>query len=142
MPRFKLGTHINKIRKRKNRTLQKYIRIGAGPQRGEYVHRMIVAARIGRPLTDEEEIDHKDGNTLNNDPSNLSDPMSAGEHTQIENERRRRKREEAICKDVQVVVLEMPRLPPEIVECHKQMVDAISKATSISTDFIFGANEK
>lgn len=88
MPPFKNGVSINKIRKRKgNGTLQKYLRITAGPQRGKYVHRLIVAARIGRDLHDWEEIDHKDGNTLNDHPSNLSDPMSGAVHAALTNAR-------------------------------------------------------
>lgn len=36
-----------------------------------YEHRYIVEQRLGRPLKYNENVDHKDGNKLNNDPRNL-----------------------------------------------------------------------
>jgi hypothetical protein len=123
MPKFKHGTAINKIRRRKNGTLHKYIRFTAGPLRGKYVHRVIVEARIGRPLCDWEEVDHKDGNTLNDAPSNLSDPMTTSQHMEIENARRKAKRIASTRKAVQVEV-------------------KLLKRGAAATDFQFGENEQ
>jgi hypothetical protein len=47
----------------------KYIRQADGSYKQE--HRFIVEEHLGRPLTDNEVIHHKDGNKLNNDLSNL-----------------------------------------------------------------------
>lgn len=48
-----------------------YPRIGAGPMRGQRLHRIIAAAKIGRPLTEDEDVHHKDGDKLNFAPENL-----------------------------------------------------------------------
>jgi len=48
-----------------------YIRISAGPQRGKRLHRLIAAAKVGRPLTKDEDVHHADGNKLNNAPRNI-----------------------------------------------------------------------
>lgn len=50
---------------------QGYPRIGAGPLRGRRLHRIIAAAKIGRPLKPDEDVHHKDGNKLNCSPNNL-----------------------------------------------------------------------
>jgi hypothetical protein len=50
---------------------QGYLRISAGPQRGQRLHRIIAAAKLGRPLTKDEDVHHADGNKLNLDPNNL-----------------------------------------------------------------------
>lgn len=97
---FRNGSYVNKMKERKgNKTKIQYVRISAGPQRGEYVHRMIVAARIGRNLNDWETVDHRDGNTLNNHPSNLSDPISYAEHAELTNARQKAKHEEKLKKE-------------------------------------------
>jgi len=57
----------------------RYLRISSGPQRGRYVHTMIAEAMLGRPLAADEEVDHVDGNTLNNHYSNLR-VVTASEH--------------------------------------------------------------
>jgi hypothetical protein len=93
MAKFLYGTHINSIKAKGGKRKSRYIRFSAGPLRGKYVHRVIVEARIGRELTEWETVDHKDGNTLNDRPSNLSDPMSWEEHGLIEGARRRDKAE-------------------------------------------------
>lgn len=46
------------------------------------VHRVVAETAIGRLLTDEEVVHHKDGNTLNNSPENL-EVMPRGEHSKI-----------------------------------------------------------
>jgi hypothetical protein len=48
-----------------------YPRIGAGPLRGERLHRIIAAAKLGRALKKEEDVHHLDGNKLNFSPENL-----------------------------------------------------------------------
>lgn len=61
--RFKGGTTA--------RTTKGYLRIVAGPLRHKYVHRIIAAAMIGRELTKDEQVHHKDGSKLNVAPTNL-----------------------------------------------------------------------
>lgn len=84
MGAFNFGVHKNttKPRRRGSKKLP-YLRISAGPLRGEYVHRLIMAAKIGRPLTDDETVDHEDGDTLNDHPDNLKGPISWEEHGRI-----------------------------------------------------------
>ena len=65
--KFKNGTYANKC----NDDARRYLRISAGPQCGKYVHDLILEAKIGRKLTQEETCEHKDGNGLNVEPSNL-----------------------------------------------------------------------
>jgi hypothetical protein len=48
-----------------------YIRICAGPQRGRYVHDLVLEAKLGRRLGTYETAEHRDGNTLNNDWENI-----------------------------------------------------------------------
>ena len=48
-----------------HKTTKGYIRITAGPLRNQYLHRIVAAAMIGRPLTKDEEVDHRDRNKLN-----------------------------------------------------------------------------
>lgn len=47
------------------RKTKKYPRITAGPLRGQYIHRVVAAAMLGRALTKDEQVDHRDGNKLN-----------------------------------------------------------------------------
>lgn len=102
---FKNGTHLNYVRKGICKT--KYIRTSAGPQRGEYVHKMIWLAYQEGALSQMREgprrvelrqlisevkhgiktIDHVDGNSLNNHWTNLEAV------TWEENTRRVRERE-------------------------------------------------
>lgn len=61
-PRFKTGTH---------KSQKGYPRVSAGPLRNQYVHRIVAEAMLGRPLKDDEEVHHKDGDKKNFHPSNL-----------------------------------------------------------------------
>lgn len=47
------------------KTTKRYWRITAGPLRNQYVHRVVAAALLGRPLERDEEVHHKDGCKLN-----------------------------------------------------------------------------
>lgn len=91
MPRPGDGTSINTIERYGIEI--RYLRVRSGPQRGAYLHRLIAEAMIGRPLTSDEEVDHKDGNTLNNHPSNLQ-VIDAHEHARITRARATEKRRE------------------------------------------------
>lgn len=79
------GTSVNKCDR--YGTALRYLRITAGPQRGQYVHRLVAEAKLGRALFTFEQVDHIDGNTLNNDPSNLQ-VIHAREHAKVGNARR------------------------------------------------------
>lgn len=57
-----------------------YPRIGAGPLRGQRLHRIIAAAKIGRPLNPDEDVHHLDGQKLNIAPDNLK-VMGHREHS-------------------------------------------------------------
>ena len=54
--KFKRGTTV--------KTTKGYPRVSAGPHRNKYVHRMIAAAMLGRELTKDEEVHHKNGDKL------------------------------------------------------------------------------
>jgi hypothetical protein len=83
--KWKGGVCVNVIRKGKELS---YLRITAGPQRGEYVHDLIGAAKIGRPLTKEETVEHIDGDGLNVEPSNLK-VVTRPENTRLMHQRRK-----------------------------------------------------
>ena len=57
-----------------------YIRISAGPQRGQRLHRLIAAAKLGRPLKPDEDTHHRNTNKLDNDPSNI-EVMGHAQHS-------------------------------------------------------------
>lgn len=59
--RFKSGTTCKR----------KYPRVTAGPLRDKYIHRIVAAALLGRDLTKDEEVHHKDGDRRNFDWKNL-----------------------------------------------------------------------
>lgn len=63
------GTYVNQIER--CGLAIRYLRVSSGPQRGRYVHQLVAEAMLGRALMHFEEVDHKDGNTLNNDWANL-----------------------------------------------------------------------
>ena len=52
--------------------LKGYLSITAGPLRGVRVHRLVAAAKLGRPLTKDEDVHHKDGDKQNCSPDNLT----------------------------------------------------------------------
>lgn len=47
------------------KTTKRYPRVTAGPLRNQYVHRIVAAALLGRGLTKDEEVHHKDGDRRN-----------------------------------------------------------------------------
>ena len=48
-----------------------YLTITSGSLRGVRVHRLVAAAKIGRPLKKDEDVHHRDGNKLNVHPDYL-----------------------------------------------------------------------
>lgn len=54
-------------------------------------HRFIMSEHLGRPLTADEVVHHKDENKLNNDINNL-EVMSRGEHSRLHNKDSRKTR--------------------------------------------------
>jgi hypothetical protein len=64
-----------------------YLVIKAGPQRDVRVHTLVAEAKLGRKLKADEEVHHRDGNKLNNDPSNLQ-VLGKAEHGTISNHQR------------------------------------------------------
>lgn len=54
-----------------HKTTKRYLRITAGPLRWQYVHRIVAAAWIGRDLTKDEEVHHRDQDRRNCHFSNL-----------------------------------------------------------------------
>lgn len=69
MPKPGAGVALNTITR--NGKSQRYLRITSGPQRDRYVHQLVAEAKLGRELGPNEEVDHNDGDTLNNDWRNL-----------------------------------------------------------------------
>lgn len=47
------------------KTTKGYPRVTAGPLRNQYVHRIVAAALLGRELTKDEQVHHKDGDRRN-----------------------------------------------------------------------------
>ncbi len=45
--------------------------MSAGPLRGIRIHRIIAAAKLGRPLTKDEDCHHRNGNKLDFSPDNI-----------------------------------------------------------------------
>lgn len=87
MPPFKAGTAVNFVRRRKGTKKRPCLRITAGPLRGMYVNRLVMAAKLGRPLEPDEEVDHIDQDSLNDWYDNLQLMESTGQHAKITNER-------------------------------------------------------
>ena len=79
-PKWKGGTHTNG---------DGYLRITAGPLRGVYVHRLVLEAKLGRPLAPDENAHHIDGDRLNDHPDNL-EAVHESEHGSITWRQRKR----------------------------------------------------
>lgn len=62
MPAFSGGVSVDK---------KGYLVIKAGPHRHKRVHILIAEAMLGRPLRPDEDVNHKDGNKLNCEWTNL-----------------------------------------------------------------------
>ena len=72
----------------------KYLQISAGPQRGKYVHDLIMEAKLGRELEKDETVEHKDGDGLNVAPDNLIVvTRRVNTHLRHQREQRARRRE-------------------------------------------------
>ena len=57
MPRLRNGHTL--------KTTKGYPRFTAGPLRGQYIHRVVAEALLGRKLKKDEQVDHRDHNKLN-----------------------------------------------------------------------------
>lgn len=84
---FQNGVTINAGAK----TKKPYLRISAGPLTGVYVHTLIMEAKIGRKLKPWEQVEHKDGDGLNDRPDNL-ELTTDEEHPALTRQRIRRER--------------------------------------------------
>ena len=72
MPKFKGGTSKHYPHgKKKGSKATPYLKITAGPLRGVYVHTLVAELMLGRPLENDETVEHKDGDGLNPHPKNL-----------------------------------------------------------------------
>ena len=60
-------------------TKKGYIRITAGPQRNMYLHRLLGAFKVGRPLKPDEDVHHRNGKKLDLGYDNLR-VMGHSEH--------------------------------------------------------------
>jgi hypothetical protein len=80
--KMKMGTCLNV-----NARGTSYIRVCCGPQRDEYLHRLIAEALLRRPLKPNETVDHKDQKPLNCAPWNIQ-VLSWSDHAKVTNHRR------------------------------------------------------
>lgn len=76
---------------------QRYLRITSGPQRGRYVHQLVAEALLGRPLLPTEEVDHDNGDTLDNTWTNLKvlTKVEHGKKTRRQAVQKKRERQRA-----------------------------------------------
>ena len=93
MPPFKNGTTVNYTNTslRRGKLNTPYLRISAGPLRGKYVHELVAEAMLGRPLAEDEEVDHLDENGLNPDWRNL-EVVTKAENVARRNRRQKNKK--------------------------------------------------
>lgn len=91
--KFKGGVAVNfkHTRNDKTRTCP-YLRITAGPMTNKYVHVLVMEAKLGRALLDDETVEHLDGDGLNPHPDNLI-VVSRARNTEMRHERERREAE-------------------------------------------------
>lgn len=61
------GTYLNAG----SRTKKPYVRVCYGPQRDQYVHKLVMEGMLGRALQPGEEVEHFDGDGTNNRWDNL-----------------------------------------------------------------------
>lgn len=54
-----------------SKTKKPYLRITSGPCKGKYVHTLVMEAKLGRELEPWEQVEHVDGNGLNDRWTNL-----------------------------------------------------------------------
>jgi hypothetical protein len=66
-----VSQNVTVWKKKKKKVKKPYLRVSAGPQRGEYVHRMIAEALLRRKLLPNETVDHKNTKSLDCDPRNI-----------------------------------------------------------------------
>jgi hypothetical protein len=85
MPKPGDGTYVNTSQRRGGKP-SRYLRISSGPQRDKYVHQLVAEAMLGRELAPNEDVDHKDEDTLNNDWRNLQ-VLDKSEHARLTRER-------------------------------------------------------
>lgn len=79
----KLAEDMAKVRSYRSEPTYAYGRKkGYKHEKSGPIHRVIAAAMLGRPIRSNEVVHHKDGDQLNNDPSNL-DVMSWNEHSSL-----------------------------------------------------------
>jgi hypothetical protein len=95
MPPFAAGVALNTIERCGLEI--RYLRITSGPQRGRYVHQLVMEAKLGRPLRPDEEVDHANGDTLDNAWNNLElmTKIEHGRKTRRQAVERKRERQRA-----------------------------------------------
>lgn len=71
MGKFKGGVSLNHPHGKAKSKATPYLQITAGPLRGVYVHTLVAEAKLGRPLENDETVEHIDGDGLNPRPGNL-----------------------------------------------------------------------
>lgn len=76
--RFKHGMKVNDCG---------YLRISAGPQRGMYLHRLVLEAKLGRMILPGHTAHHVDWNKQNNLPGPLVE-LTRSDHAKLENAHR------------------------------------------------------
>ena len=87
MPRFSKGTVVNRVKPSAHPGPQRYLRISAGPLRDKYVHTVVAEAKLGRPLRENETVEHINGDGLDCSPDNLVVVLRA-RNTAMQHERR------------------------------------------------------